>query len=79
MVVLNERAGNASFLILRLVERLEKEAPIVPQLSEIDSLVRQDLKRRRGDEALRSYIDDLRARTPIQIDESVFVAEADPG
>ena len=36
-----------------------------------------DLQRRRGDEALRAYLDDLEARTPILIDESVF-AEPEP-
>jgi hypothetical protein len=33
--------------------------------------------RRRGDEALRRYLDDLRARTPITIDESVLRASAE--
>lgn len=54
---------------------LEKESPIVPSLDSIENLVRQDLKRRRGDEALRTYLDDLKARTPIQIDETVFSQE----
>jgi hypothetical protein len=51
---------------------LERDAPIVPPLDEIESLVRQDLKRRRGDEALRDYLTALRAETPVAIDETLF-------
>jgi len=34
--------------------------------------VRQDLERRRGDDALRRYLDELRAEIPVSVDESVF-------
>jgi len=60
---------------IHLAIALEKEPPIVPSLDSIENLVRQDLKRRRGDNALREYLDDLKARTPIQIDETVFAEE----
>ncbi len=60
---------------VHLATLVEREPSIAPPLSEIEALVRQDLQRRRGDEALRAYLDDLEARTPILIDETVF---ADP-
>ena len=40
--------------------------------------MRQDLVRRRGDEALRDYLDTLRAETPIEIDESIFAGLESP-
>jgi hypothetical protein len=55
---------------------LDREPSIAPPLAEIEALVRQDLQRRRGDQALRAYLDDLEARTPILIDESVFAEPA---
>jgi len=57
---------------LYLATPLEREAAIVPPLDEIESLVRQDLKRRRGDDALRDYLATLRTQTPVAIDESLF-------
>jgi hypothetical protein len=60
-----------------LASPIEREPAIVPGFDEIESLVRQDLKRRRGDDALRSYLDDLRVQTPVAIDESIFI-QADP-
>lgn len=63
-----------------LAMALDREPPVVPPLAEIEPLVRQDLVRRRGDEALRAYLDELIAQTPILVDESLFdvdeVAEA---
>ena len=56
-----------------LASPVEREPAIIPGFDEVESLVRQDLKRRRGDEALRNYLDDLRAQTPVAIDESIFV------
>ena len=53
---------------------IDREAPIIPAFAEVEDLVRQDLKRRRGDEALRDYLDDLRTRTSVAINESVFSA-----
>lgn len=54
-----------------LVRLIDREPPIVPPLAEIEPLVRQDLKRRRGDQALRRYLDDLRSEIPISINEAV--------
>ena len=62
---------------LYLALPVEREGAIVPSLDEIEPLVRQDLKRRRGDEALRRYLDDLRTRTPIAINEAIFEEESD--
>jgi hypothetical protein len=55
-----------------LVAVLEREPAVVPSLAEIESLVQQDLERRRGDEALRHYLDELRRATEITIDERLF-------
>ena len=51
---------------------VDREPRIVPNFEEVADLARQDLKRRRGDEALRRYLDDLRSRTSVAINESVF-------
>jgi hypothetical protein len=62
-----------------LARVLEREAPIVPPYDEVEPLVRQDLKRRRGDELLRRYLDDLRNQSVVVIDESLFdVKEESP-
>jgi hypothetical protein len=63
---------------LYLATLLEREAAIVPSLDEIESLVRQDLKRRRGDDALRDYLASLRTQTPVAIDESLFEEPGGP-
>lgn len=55
-----------------LARLLEREPARVPSIEEVEPLVRQDLKRRRGDEALRRYLDSLRAETPVQINEETF-------
>ena len=57
---------------LYVATALEREPAIVPTLAEVEELVRQDLKRRRGDEALRDYLTTLRKQTPISVDESLF-------
>ena len=57
-----------------LARVLDREPPIIPPLEEVEGLVRQDLRRRRGDQALRDYLDDLRSRTPIDVNETVFSA-----
>ncbi len=59
-----------------LAQLLEREPPIVPALENIEDLVRQDLKRRRGDEALRRYLDDLRDEIAVSVDDSIFGADA---
>jgi len=62
--------GGGAYLALVVA----REPPIVPDFEEVEPMVRQDLKRRRGEEALRAYLDDLRARIPVAINESVFSA-----
>jgi len=57
-----------------LARVVDREPPIIPSLEEVEGLVRQDLRRRRGDQALRDYLDDLRSRTPVEVNESVFSA-----
>jgi len=59
-----------------LAQLLEGEPPIVPALENIEDLVRQDLKRRRGDQALRRYLDDLRDEIAVSVDDSIFGADA---
>ena len=54
---------------LYLARLLEREPAIVPALEEVRDLARQDLKRRRGDAALRDYLDGLRTETPLAINE----------
>jgi len=66
-----ENGGN--YYVARLVER---EPPIVPELEEIAALVQKDLKRRRGDEALRRYLDDLRSEIAVSINEAIFPTAA---
>jgi hypothetical protein len=57
---------------LYLASLVDRERRIVPTFEEVEGLVRQDLKRRRGDEALRRYLDDLRARNSVSINESLL-------
>jgi hypothetical protein len=64
---------------VHLVQLLEREPPIVPRLEEVEALVRQDLKRRRGDDALRRYLDELRGEIPVSVDESVYASSEDRG
>ena len=63
---------------VHLAMPIDRDAPIVPALAEVEDLVRQDLKRRRGDLALREYIDNLKAAAPIQIDETLFAKDENP-
>lgn len=63
--------SGGGFYLARVIAR---EAQIVPAFEAVEKLVRQDLKRRRGDKALRDYLDDLRTRTSVAINESVFSA-----
>lgn len=58
----------------RLVRILEREADAAPPLAEIETLVRRDLVRRRGDAELRRYLDALRETTTVELDESLFAA-----
>lgn len=56
-----------------LARLLAREPAVVPPLGEVENLVRQDLKRRRGDEALGDYLRQLRAEIPVRINEAMFV------
>ena len=58
----------------RLVRILEREAELVPPLAEVEALVRRDLVRRRGDEALRRYLDGLREETSVERNETLFTS-----
>jgi hypothetical protein len=66
--------NSGGFYVVRLLER---EAPIVPRLEDVEPLVRQDLKRREGDRALRRYLDDLRSETAVSINDEVFQIGSD--
>jgi PPIC-type PPIASE domain/SurA N-terminal domain len=57
------------FVLVRIHER---EAVETPPLAEIEALVRRDLLRRRGDEALRRYLDALREEIAIVRNETIF-------
>jgi len=63
--------SGSGFYLARVVGR---EARVVPAFEEVQGLVRQDLKRRRGDQALRLYLDDLRNQKSVLIDEGLFGA-----
>lgn len=58
---------------VQLVRILEREAQDAPPFAEVEALVRQDLVRRRGDAALRSYLDTLRRQARIERNEEIFV------
>lgn len=55
-----------------LVRIREREAEVEPPLAEVEPVVRQDLIRLRGDEALRHYLDTLRNETPVSRNETLF-------
>ena len=61
--------SGSGFYLARMIDR---EAALVPKFADIEKLVRQDLKRRRGDEALRRYLDDLRTQTRVEINPALF-------
>jgi hypothetical protein len=52
------------FHVLELVER---EPDRLPPLDEILEEVRADYRRRRGDRALRSYLDELRRQADVRL------------
>lgn len=60
----------------RLVRIVERELESAPPLVDVESLVRQDLVRRRGDDALRRYLDALRDATEVARNESIFAPNA---
>jgi len=64
--------ANGGFYLAR---PLEKEAAIVPPFEDVEALVRQDLRRREGDKALRRYLDELRDETAVMINDGIFYSE----
>ncbi len=58
----------------RLVHLIEREPESTPPLAEVEDLVREDLVRRRGDEALRRYLDALRGEIEVVRNASLFAA-----
>lgn len=52
------------YQVLRLVARESNRAP---ELAEVEAEVRAEWRRRAGDEALRAYLDDVRARAAIAV------------
>jgi len=61
--------SGGGFYLARVIER---EPRVVPTFEDVEKLVRQDLRRRRGDEALRQYLDELRDQKSVVIDEALF-------
>jgi hypothetical protein len=61
--------SGGGFYLARVIGR---EPRVVPTFEDAENLVRQDLKRRRGDDALRRYLDDLRSQKSVLIDEALF-------
>lgn len=57
-----------------LVRVVESEQASAPALEEVAAVVRQDWIRRRGDDALRRYLDGLRPLQPIVRNEGLFAA-----
>jgi hypothetical protein len=60
---------------IHLAGLVAREPRIVPSFEEVEDLVRQNLKRTRGDEALRRYLDDLRARISVAVNEAAVIAD----
>lgn len=52
---------------IHLVQLVARERATTPPLSEIKEQVRVDWRRRQGDRALRSYLDELRVRAEIEV------------
>ena len=48
-----------------------RDAGDVPPLGEVEPLVRSELRRRRGEQALRSYLDGLRAAARLEMPEQL--------
>jgi parvulin-like peptidyl-prolyl isomerase len=56
------------YCVLQVVHR---QADVTPPLTEIMPQVVTEFRRRAGDEALRTYLDDLRARANVAVDASL--------
>jgi parvulin-like peptidyl-prolyl isomerase len=58
--------GGSAYYVLQMVERVE--APVLP-LSAVEPQVRAEMRRRVGDESLRSYLDMLRDRAEVRLSQ----------
>ena len=56
--------GGRSWFVL---EVLDREPPQTPPLEEVENEVRAEMLRRAGDQALRSYLEDLRSRADVVV------------
>jgi hypothetical protein len=56
--------GGSAYYVLRLIEATPGH---VPPLVQVEKEVRSEMQRRAGDTALRSYLDDLRARGDVRV------------
>jgi parvulin-like peptidyl-prolyl isomerase len=60
--------SSTGFHVLEVVER---EDPGIPPLDEIRELVRGEARRRHADQALRAYLDELRADADVQVADTL--------
>ncbi|MFM7144039.1 MAG: peptidyl-prolyl cis-trans isomerase [Alphaproteobacteria bacterium] len=56
------------FHVVLVVERDQGD---VPPLDEVESLVRSEIRRRRGEDSLRAYLDGLRAKASVRVSEKL--------
>lgn len=66
----------AGFQVLRLVERA---AGATPPLAEVEEQVREELRRRAGDRALRAYLGELRERAELRLPDEPPGGGGEPG
>lgn len=56
----------------RIVRVVEREAGEAPAFESVAAIVGRDLERRRGDDALRRYLEGLREQIPVERNEAIF-------
>jgi parvulin-like peptidyl-prolyl isomerase len=59
--------GSGAYHVFRMLERVENPAP---ELADVESQVRAEMRRRAGDESLRAYLDQLRTDATIRLPDS---------
>ena len=59
--------GSGAYHVFRMLERVESPAP---ELADVESQVRAEMRRRAGDESLRAYLDQLRTDATIRLPDS---------
>lgn len=67
--------GGRTWYVLRMIDR---EPAQTPPLDEVEGEVRAEMLRRAGDDALRSYLDQLRANADVQIRPGVTAVPENP-